>query len=181
LRYPTVTGRVALRPDAAWTLGVSGSTGVYLQEDAIDRLPRSVRPGDARESVIAGDVRWARHRLEVWSELFAARFGVPIVTGNGMAAHAENVDTLAWYLEARWRFVPTAWAALRWNQQFFGDVPSGDGGYTAWDRDAWRIDVGLGWRPLRWVQAKLQYAHRQNRGPLQQGEEMVVTQVTVKF
>jgi len=52
-RYPTVTGRVALRSNAAWTLGVSGSTGVYLQRDAVDLLPRSIDPGDARETVIA--------------------------------------------------------------------------------------------------------------------------------
>jgi hypothetical protein len=181
-RYPAVTGRIGWRPNAPWTLGMSGSTGVYLREEAIDRLPRSVSPGDARETVIAADARWARHRLEVWSELFAARFGVPIVpSAAGAVPRAEHADTLAWYLEARWRVLPAAWVALRWNQQFFGDVPDGQGGQRAWDRDAWRIDLGVGWRPLRWAQAKLQYAYRHNRGPLQQGEQMVVTQVTVKF
>ncbi len=178
-RYPTLSGRVGLRPNAAWTIGLSASSGVYLRRDAADLSPRTLDPGDARETVVAADVRWARHKLEVWSELFATRYGVPILRDT--PTDADHADAVAWYVEARWRFLPTAWAALRWNQQFFGDVPDGQGGERAWDRDAWRADLGVGWRPLRWAQAKIQYAWRRNRGPQQQGEQMVVAQATVRF
>ena len=175
---PTVTGRLGLRPSAPWALGVSASTGSYLQEDAVRRLPGTLGADDARQTVAAADLRWSRRRLEVWAEAFAARYEVPIAR---RVPRTDDADTVAWYLETRWRFRRDAWAAARWNQQVFGDVPDGRGGDAAWDRDAWRLDLGLGWRPLRWAQAKVQYAYRHNRGPLQQGEQTVVAQVTAKF
>ncbi len=45
----------------------------------------------------------------------------------------------------------------------------------------WRVDAALGYRFDRHLQANLQYAFRRQTGPLQQGEQLVAAQVTLKF
>jgi hypothetical protein len=173
---PTASGRLGWRPGAPWVLGVSASSGPYLREKAARTLARGQDVGDFRETLIGADASWAWRHLQLWGECFAARFEVPIASGV-----REDADTVAYYLEGRWKLTPSLFSALRWNQQFFGDVPDGRGGDRAWDRDVWRVDAALGWRFDRHLQAKLQYAFRRQTGPLQQGEQLVAAQVTLKF
>jgi hypothetical protein len=52
---------------------------------------------------------------------------------------------------------------------------------VTWDRDAWRVDTVVGWRFDRHWQVKLQYAFTKQVGPLQQGQQLVVGQVTLRF
>jgi hypothetical protein len=92
-----------------------------------------------------------------------------------------NADTLAYYLEAKYKFNSMLFGALRWNQQVFGDVNDGAGGQTPWDRDLWRIDAAVGCRLSRHLQGKLQYSFSHRDGPLQQGEQLVAAQLTLKF
>jgi len=63
----------------------------------------------------------------------------------------------------------------------FGDVPDGRGGERAWDRNAWRVDTAVGYRFHRRLQAKLQYDVGQQAGRLQQGEQLVAAQLTLRF
>ena len=48
-------------------------------------------------------------------------------------------------------------------------------------RDAWRLESALTYRFDRHLQAKLQYGHTRQRGDLQQSEQLVAAQLTVKF
>ena len=70
---------------------------------------------------------------------------------------------------------------MRWNQQLFEKVSDGAGGETPWDRDAWRVDAAIGYRFTRHLQAKAQYSYNHQSGALQQGEQLVAGQVTLKF
>ena len=92
-----------------------------------------------------------------------------------------DADTVAYYLEAKYKITTQLFAALRWNQQFFGAVPNGAGGETPWDRDAWRVDTALGYRFTRHLQGKLQYSYTHQKGSLPQGEQLVAAQVTLRF
>jgi plastocyanin len=51
----------------------------------------------------------------------------------------------------------------------------------AWDRDAWRVDTALGYRFDRHLQGKIQYSFTHQLGNLQQGEQLVAAQLTLKF
>lgn len=170
--HPTVGGRVGFRPNAAWNFGISGSHGTYLLPAADATLPAGTDRGDFAQTTLAADANWSWRHWQVWAELFASRFDVPRV---------GNADSLAYYLEAKYKFTPSLFGALRWNQQFFGTVPDGAGGMAAWDRDLWRVDSALGWRFTRHLQAKLQYSYSHQRGNLQQGEQLFAAQFTVKF
>lgn len=108
----------------------------------------------------------------MWSEVIGSRFDVPTV------GHA---DTLSYYIEAKYKIDASWSAALRWNQQFFGEVTNPAGKDERWDHDMWKAEAGLAYRFSRHWQVKAQYSYgRQNRD-LQQGEQMFAGQVTLKF
>jgi hypothetical protein len=172
LSDPTVSGRLGWRAAPTLALGVSASGGPYLRGRARAGLPAGRDLDAFKQTVVALDGAYAWRHLELWAELFVSQFEVPNVGA---------VNTTAYYLEGRYKLTPAAFVALRWNQQVFGTVEHSSGRARAWDRDAWRIDVGLGYRLARHLQAKLQYALTQQRGDLQQGAQLVALQVTLRF
>jgi hypothetical protein len=122
--------------------------------------------------MIGADAAYSWRHWQVWGEFFASRFEVPNV---------ENADCVAYYLEAKYKLTPEFFVAMRWNEQLFSKVDNGSGREIPWDRDIWRIDSALGYRFDRHLQAKLQYGLGRQSGRLQQGEQLVATQVTVRF
>jgi hypothetical protein len=171
---PTVGGRLGYRPAVAWNFGASFSYGSYLQPAAgqMPAFPAGKNIGDFDQVTFAGDASYAWHHWQLWGEVFCSRFEVPNIGDAG---------TLAYYLEAKYKLTAQLFAALRWNQQLFEQINNGSGGETAWDRDAWRVDAALGYRWTRHLQCKAQYSYSRQQGTLQQGEQLVAAQVTVKF
>lgn len=169
---PTWSGRIGCRPSAMWNVGSSFSHGPYLLPAAIGALPAGATLGDFNQTTVGTDVSWAWHHWQVWAEAIAARFEVPNV---------GDADTISYYVEAKYKFTPRLFGAVRWNQQLFDDVPDGAGGFQPWDQDIWRADVALGCRLTRHAQGKLQYSYSHQKGPFQQGEQLVAAQVTLKF
>src|SRR6516164_11561138 len=71
------------------------------------------------------------------AEFYEVRFQVPRV---------GNADTFAYYFEAKYKFTPQLFGALRWNQQLFGTVSDGGGGSIRWSQDLGRADIAVGYR-----------------------------------
>jgi hypothetical protein len=169
---PTYSGRIGAQPGAAWNVGASFSHGAYLLPAAQATLPAGRTLGDFNQTTVGTDVSFAWHRWQFWAEAIASRFEVPNV---------GDADTISYFLEAKRKLGARSFAALRWNQQFFDQVPDGAGGLQRWDRDLWRIEAALGHRFTRHVQGKLQYSYSRQQGALQQGEQLLAAQLTVKF
>lgn len=170
LEHPTFSGRAGFRPNEMWNLGVSASAGPYFLAVAGPTLPPGRGIGDHREFVLAQDVSFAWHHLQVWAEFYEARFEVP---GIG------NADTFSYYLEAKYKITSQLFGALRWNQQLFGTVRDEDS-WTKWGNDIWRVDAALGYRFTDFLQAKLQYSFSRQE-TLREGEHLFAGQITAKF
>lgn len=170
-QYPTFSGRLGFRPNEMWTFGFSASNGTYLHEGAEPTLPRGQSLDDYREIVVGEDVSFAWHHLQVWAESYQVRFKLPSV---------GDVDAWAYYLEAKYKFTPQLFGALRWNQELFSDV-QGRGITSTWSRDAWQVDSAVGYRFTAHLQLKLQYSlQRQESGPQEYGHT-IATQLTLRF
>jgi hypothetical protein len=152
-----------------WNLGVSASAGPYLTSDAASSLPVGRGLGDYRELVLAQDLSFAWHHLQLWAELYEARFEVPRI---------GNADTLAYYLEAKYKLTTQLFGALRWNQQLFGTIRDEDH-RAKWGNDIWRIDAALGYRFTDYLQGKVQYSFSQESS--QMGGHLFAAQLTVKY
>jgi len=147
--HPSFAGRLGYRPDARWDLGVSAGTGPYLRPEIESTLSPGRGLGDYRETVLGQDIRFAWHHLQIWAEFYTARFEIPKV---------GDVDTFSYYVEAKYKFTPQFFGAVRWNMQFFSEVDDGAGGRSPWGRDAWRIDLAPGYRFTPHTMVKLQYS-----------------------
>jgi hypothetical protein len=171
-QFPTYSARVGYRPNAAWEHAVCFSIGPYLSLEAQHDLPLGKSISDYNQITFNYNVSYAWHRWQLWSEVFLTRFQVPNV---------GNADVLSYYVEAKYKITSALYGAARWNQQLFGTIADGFGGSQAWDNNMTGIDVALGCRFTRHFQGKIQYSFRHRNGSLQQGEQLVAAQLTMRF
>jgi hypothetical protein len=172
LDNPTFSGRVGFRPNEAWNFGVSASDGAYFRREAEPTLPPGRDIDDYRELLLGQDISFAWHHLQLWVEFYEVRFEVPRV---------GNADTFAYYIEAKYKFTPQLFGAIRWNQQLFGTISDGYGHNVRWSEDIGRIDVAATYRFTPHTQLKLQYDFQhQTTGP---GDDnhLFAAQFTVRF
>ena len=146
---PTFSGRLGYRPDESWNLGASFSTGSYLRNSASPTLAPGTTLGDYREIVFGQDVSFAWHHIQFWAEAYEARFQIPRV---------GDARTFAYYLEAKYKFTPQLFGAVRWNQQVYGQIPDGHGSSVRWGENIWRIDFAPSYRFTSHSEIKLQYS-----------------------
>ena len=165
----TYTGRLGWRPAPEWNFGTSFSHGPYLLEESQLTLPAGRSYRDYDQTTFGIDAGYSHGHWQLWTELMTSRFEVPNVGG---------VRVLSGFIEARRKLGALTWLAARWTQSWFGDIP---GTSREWDRDGWRLDLALGHRLSRNMQAKLQYSLAERTGQDQEGDHMLAAQVTVRF
>src|SRR5213596_3366582 len=169
---PTFTGRLGFRPNEAWNFGVSASDGAYFRQEAERTLPPGRDIGDYREFVLGQDASFAWRHLQVWAEFYEARFEVPRV---------GDADTFAYYFEAKYKFTPQLFGAIRWNQQIFGSVEDERKGSLRWGQDLGRIDASIGYRFTSHTQLKLQYSFQHETTGPRDDNHLLAAQFTVRF
>ena len=170
--HPTVTGRVGYRPNVSWNLGFSASRGAYFSPEAKPTLPAGHSLGDYRQSVLGQDFRFEWRHWQLWAEVYESRFEVPRV---------GNAETVAYYLEAKYKFTPQLFGALRWNQQLFDTVPDGQGGRAPWGRDLWRTDTALSYRFTAHTQLKFQYSVQHEEAGAHVFAHTIAGQFTLRY
>ena len=170
--HPTFSARLGFRPNQMWNFGFSASDGAYFRTEAEPTLPHGRDIGDFRELVLGQDASFAWHHLQVWAEFYEARFEVPQV---------GDADTFAYYFEAKYKFTPQLFGALRWNQQLFGNIDNGRGGTIRWGQDLGRIDISGGYRFTPHTQLKLQYSFQQQTTGPRDTNHLLAAQFTVRF
>ena len=170
--HPTYSGRLGWRPDEKWRLGVSESIGPYLLAVAAPTLPAGNGIGDYREALLGQDISFAWHHFQLWAEFYEVRWDIPNV---GAAA------TFAYYVEAKYKFTPQLFGALRWNQQLYGDIRDDNGQEVQWGRDAWRVDAAIGYRITERAQIKLQYSLLREIPAENAFNNLLAVQFTLRF
>jgi len=169
---PTFSTRVGFRPNEAWNFGLSASEGPYFRREAEPTLPPGRDIDDYREFVLGQDASFAWRHLQVWAEFYEARFQVPRV---------GNADTFAYYVEAKYKFTPQLFGALRWNQQLFGTISDGYSHSVRWSEDLGRIDISVAYRFTPHAQLKLQYDYQHETTGPGDDNHLLAAQFTVRF
>ena len=169
---PTFSGRFGFRPNEAWNLGLSASEGPYFRPEAEPTLPPGRDIDDYREFVLGQDVSFAWHHLQLWAEFYEARFEVPRV---------GNADTFAYYIEAKYKFTPQLFGAIRWNQQLFNTISDGFGHNVNWSPDLGRIDISAAYRFTPHMQLKLQYSFQHETSSPGDDNHLFAAQFTIRF
>lgn len=170
--HPTVSGRVGYRPDERWNFGFSASMGSYLVPAARVTIAPGTGVGDYREHLLGQDVSFAWHHWQLWAEAYETRFEIPTVA---------TVSTVAYYVEAKYKFTPQFFGAVRWNQQVFSEISDFTGARYPWGHDLWRIDVAPTYRFTAHIQAKLQVSLQHDAIGPRADSVFVAGQFTVRF
>jgi hypothetical protein len=172
LSDPSFNARVGFRPNQIWNFGVSAGEGSYFRPEAESTLPRGRDIDDYREFVLGQDASFALHHLQIWAEFYEARFEVPRV---------GDADTFAYYLEAKYKFTPQLFGAVRWNQQIFATIDNGIGGSIRWNQDLAKIDIAAGYRFTSHTQLKMQYSFQHETTGPGDDNHIFAAQFTVRF
>jgi hypothetical protein len=163
-------GRIGWRPAPEWTLGASAAHGPYLRPETQPFLSSGSHWRDFEQTTLGIDAGYAHGHWQFWTELLGASFDVPNV---------GRVRALSGYVESRYKIGAQTWLSARWNQSRFGDAPTTD---LSWDRDAWRLDLGIGHRFSRHLQGKLQYSIGGRQGnDHPEGQHLFAAQFSVRF
>jgi len=170
--YPTISARIGFRPSPMWNFGFSASDGTYFRPEAQSTLPFGRDIGDYHQRVLGQDIGFAWHHVQLWAEFYEARFEVPMV---------GDADTFVYYVEAKYKFTPQLFGALRWNQQFFANVPDGFGGNAPWGHDLWRTDIAAGYRFTAHTQLKIQYSLQLEENGSRDFGHIFAAQFTLRF
>jgi hypothetical protein len=170
--HPSFNTRFGFRPNQMWNFGVSASDGAYFRSEAEPTLPRGRDIDDFHELVLGQDASFAWHHLQVWVEFYEARFEVPRV---------GDADTFAYYFEAKYKFTPQFFGALRWNQQLFDNVDAPGRRSSRWSQDLGRIDIAAGYRFTPHTQLKLQYSFQLQTDGSADTNHLLAAQFTVRF
>ena len=127
---------------------------------------------DFKQKTLGWDVSWARGHWQIWNEWIFSAFDVPNV---------GEVDSLAYYVEGRYKWSPRFFSGFRWGQQIFSEIEDTAGAIQRWDRGIWKIDTSLVWRIDHHVQLKGQYSFSDQNGELEVGQQFAAVQITLKF
>jgi len=92
-----------------------------------------------------------------------------------------DADTFAYYIEAKYKFTPQFFGALRWNQQLFGNVSNSYGQSIRWSQDLGRIDFAATYRFTPHMQLKLQYGFQHETTGSHDENHLLAAQFTVRF
>ena len=168
---PAVSARFGFRPNQMWNFGLSVSDGAYLRSEAGRFLPSGRDLDDYREKLFGQDISFAWHHLQVWAEFYEARFEVPRV---------GDADTFAWYVEAKYKFTPQFFAALRFNQQLFDTIQS-TRPPSSLGSDLCRLDAAAAYRFTPHIQLKLQYSFQQETSGAGSHNHLFAAQFTIRF
>lgn len=180
--YPTFTGRAGYRPDAAWNIGVSGSSGSYISQAAYDRFSNTSKAGssigDSRQNVFGTDISYAHGPLEFWSEFALSQYEVPDAKAGKAVG---NISTYSYFIESKWKFMPQFWLSGRWNQQLYSNVTQTNGIETPWYNNLWRADACLGFKINRFTQFKVQYSYTEEAGDVDPGQNLFAVELVIQF
>ena len=121
-------------------LGVSGGYGPYLNQsmETDSNFPAGKQAEDFMNTVIGGDVSFARGPWQFFGEVAKASYEVP------------NVDpTLAvtgYYVELVRDFGPSWTASARQEALYYNNITSSTGVTQTWDYNIWRWEASLSYR-----------------------------------
>jgi hypothetical protein len=154
--------RVGYEPIIGLKLGASYALGPYLKKSRFDDMDQQTFGFDAAYSI----GHW-----QFWSEFFATEWEAPNIS--------DELRAYSYYVETRYKFTPGFYGSLRWGQIFFNEIEKANGNDTRWDRDAWRIEAGLGYFIRKNIVTRIQYEHNHQNGDLQQGANMLSLQLAL--
>jgi hypothetical protein len=141
----TFFARVGVTPNPAVRLGVSGSTGPYLNDFSNLYAPPGKDVNDYDQQLLMADAEFLFGHAELRGEAFRNEWQTPTV---------GDLRVSGFDAEGKYTLAAGLYAAARYDQLRFSRVAPSSGAPRPWHADVDRIEAGLGYRLSRGVLAK---------------------------
>ena len=173
---PQVSGRVALRPSPAFTLGLSGARGAYLARSVTDSLAPGL-PSSYAQSALGLDLEHARGHLLLQAEVVASWWELPPI---GAPAIEDPLRTVGAYVEGRYKLAPGWTVGARVDRLTFSTL-QGSARSDTWDANVTRVEGGVSWTPRRHVSLRAVYQYNWRNTPRYSREGFLAGQLGLWF
>lgn len=151
------SARVGWNPFIGFKAGLNWAYGPYLRERAERTLPPGRDREDYPQRLVGLDLEYSIDHFIFFAEVYWSDWDAPTISG--------DLSAVGYYIEARYKIRPGLFVAARWNQMLFDEIPDGTGGDETWDRNSWRIELGVGYFLYVNLLAKAQVEFNETRGP----------------
>ncbi len=166
-----LAGRVRVEPTPHFVWGVSGSRGRYDTRELQGALVARGQGGALFQTafgvdgeISAGD--WILRSEAIWSRWDSATL-------------ATDLDSVAAFVEARYKIRPGLYAAARLDHLTFGRVDVSEP--FRWDAPVSRIETGVGYYWHRQFLTKLSFQHNERDGGRRSSDSFVAVQAVFWF
>ena len=172
---PSFQGRIAIRPAIWTTIGLSYSSGPFMNESGLNQYFRQTYGSlnQYYQTTYGADIRLSYLYYELNAEYIHNVFKSPYITYNANYVYSSGLPTGQWLdlasdemlfdLRIDAGFYPGLFLALRYNPVMFGHITdpylysSTRGNSIRWSPNATRYAIGLGYKPIHDLTLKLDY------------------------
>jgi hypothetical protein len=138
---PQVSGRFAAEPATGLILGVSAARGAWLSKDVAALLTGGGDAASYTQTAWGGDAEYSRDHWLVRSEMVWSRWRMPIAA---TAPAGIDLDSLAIWVEGRYKITPRISAGFRLDHLGFSDVQA-TAGQIPWEAPVTRVEGAVGY------------------------------------
>jgi hypothetical protein len=126
---------------------------------------------DFKQRALGVDLQYAHHHLEVYAEFIFNRFDVPNIT--------ESLGAKGYYIEVKQTLTPRIFAAVRWNQIYFGRLQyePASGEHPRFDDNVDSLEVGMGYRFTEKLLSKFSYQYNRTLSDMVPRENVFAAQL----
>ncbi len=171
-----LSARLAFKPEAALTVGLSGAIGEFLTGQVSEGLPALVH-GHYRQQALGADLEFARGYWILRAEAVWSRWRLPALEESRIEA---PLDALGAYLEARYKVRPGLYLAGRIEHLGFSSVATTQG-RQSWDAPVTRVEAGAGYALRRDLLLKTSWQHNRRDGGMVRSNDLLSAQVSLWF
>ena len=155
-----ISGRLGFKPTAAFSVGVSGARGEFVDEEYQDRLAEPERAETYRQQAFGIDAEYAIGHVVVRGEIVKSRWDTPFLNGDPTLP----LESLGTAIETRVALTPRWSFAVRGDRLGFSEVTTATGTAVTWDADVKRVEGALGYMVRRNVRLKASYQYNWRNG-----------------
>lgn len=170
-----VSARLAWRPAAGLVLGASAARGDYLSHEVTDPLPASSQRA-YRQNAAGLDAEYSAGYWILRAEAVWSGWDLPPLAEGSV----DRLEALGVMLEARYKLAPGFYVAGRADHIGFSQVESTPVPFR-WDAPVTRIEIGLGYSPLRHLLLKASVQHNRRDGGRIRERDFLAGQVVLWF
>jgi hypothetical protein len=167
---------LSVDPHPSWKLGASASIAPYMTRSATG-FAAGEEPEDFDQKLFGMDVEYSRDRWRLMGEVLLNSWEVSQNAG----VAGNELDSTSWYLEANYAATPKVYFTGRYSAIDFDRIADGAGGTTPWDYDVNRLELGIGFRPMVNVLAKLSGQKNKTKGIQDPDDDILVAQLVGTF